>query len=375
MKKVVGVMVFMSLTLISFTGALAMDSQGDTIYVDDSGGADYIRIQNAVDNASSGDTIFVYSGVYMEHVTIDKPLTLIGEDNNSTVVDGGEDGDVVSITADNVTIVGFTIQNSGTCEYDFGIEIRSHNNTITDNLIKDNGGLHDDGWSRGGIYMVNVSYNDIGHNRIFANDREGIHLVGSNHNSIHDNHIYGNDYFAIIFDASSYNTVHHNDMFENYVCMSFWPYSTHNEIVGNRIHDHGYYSLSFYSLSDDNVVRYNNFTDNVEWSIRIAGANNNLVEYNSISGSSGGAWGYGYGILLEYAFHNTIRYNNIMNHDTSAMTNNSFANQWHNNYWDDYGEFGPRIVPGKITIPLPPFLSIPWPAFDWRPADEPHDIP
>jgi len=56
------------------------------------------------------------------------------------------------------------------------------------------------------------------------------------------------------------------------------------------------------------------------------------------------------------------------------MVNNSFRNQWNNNYWDDYLGFGPKVIPGKIHIPQIPSLTIPWFNFDWHPAKEPFDI-
>ncbi|MFE3846275.1 hypothetical protein ACFL1L_05415, partial [Thermoplasmatota archaeon] len=37
-------------------------SLNNIIYVDDDGDADYTRIQDAIDNASDGYTIFVYNG-------------------------------------------------------------------------------------------------------------------------------------------------------------------------------------------------------------------------------------------------------------------------------------------------------------------------
>ena len=51
-----------------------------TWYVDDDGGADFIRIQDAVDAASNGDTVYVYSGIYHESVNVSKSLILTGED-------------------------------------------------------------------------------------------------------------------------------------------------------------------------------------------------------------------------------------------------------------------------------------------------------
>ena len=43
-----------------------------TITVDNNQSADFTRIQDAIDFAESGDTIFVYSGNFYETITIDK---------------------------------------------------------------------------------------------------------------------------------------------------------------------------------------------------------------------------------------------------------------------------------------------------------------
>ena len=330
------------------------------------------HIQDAVDNTSEGNTIFVFDGFYNENIVMDKALILEGKNKTITIIDGNATDDVVLITADNTTLTGFTIQHSGTCEFDFGIELLSNNNTIIDNIIRDNGGLQ--GWTRGGIYLHNASYNTIGHNLISSNDREGLHLLRSHHNHIRDNQIYDNDYFALILDASHHNSIQSNDMNNNYVGMSFWPFSTNNQVIGNKISDHKYYSLSFYSLSDNNIVKYNTFSDNIEWSLRIAGANNNLIASNTISGSIGGSWGYGYGILLDYARNNSIANNNMMNNKKNAWLNNSFYNQWKGNYWDDHQRFGPKCIFGTITPFQNPSISIPWLNIDWKPASELNEI-
>jgi len=46
----------------------------DTLYVGGSGFGNYSTIQDAVDNASSGDTVYVYddSSPYIENVVVDK---------------------------------------------------------------------------------------------------------------------------------------------------------------------------------------------------------------------------------------------------------------------------------------------------------------
>ena len=49
----------------------------------------YEKIQWAVGNASEGDTIFVNAGIYHEHVVVTKSVKLLGEDSNTTIIDGG----------------------------------------------------------------------------------------------------------------------------------------------------------------------------------------------------------------------------------------------------------------------------------------------
>ncbi len=75
--------------------------------------ASYIwnTIQEAIDDANEGDVIYVRNGTYRENLAINKPLSLIGEDNNSTIIDGGYEGDAVHIKANNVRLSGFKIIN------------------------------------------------------------------------------------------------------------------------------------------------------------------------------------------------------------------------------------------------------------------------
>lgn len=49
------------------------------IIVDDDRNADYKKIQDAINNASEGDTIYVRSGTYNENIAINKSINLIGE--------------------------------------------------------------------------------------------------------------------------------------------------------------------------------------------------------------------------------------------------------------------------------------------------------
>ncbi len=61
--------------------------------------------------AKAGETIEVEAGVYREHVRIDKPISLVAR--GVAVLDGGGSGDIVEISAPDVTLRGFTIRNTG----------------------------------------------------------------------------------------------------------------------------------------------------------------------------------------------------------------------------------------------------------------------
>ena len=51
-------------------------SSGKTLYVGGSGEGNYTKIQDAIDNSSHGDTVYVYNGTYYESLKITKSIRL-----------------------------------------------------------------------------------------------------------------------------------------------------------------------------------------------------------------------------------------------------------------------------------------------------------
>ncbi|HID19861.1 MAG TPA: hypothetical protein EYP28_02825, partial [Methanophagales archaeon] len=88
--------------------------------VDGSGGADFTRIQDAMNTASVGDTILVHSGIYYENVVVDKSVTLMG--NGQPIVDAGGTGNAITLTASGIILEGFNVTNSGSSISDGGIK-------------------------------------------------------------------------------------------------------------------------------------------------------------------------------------------------------------------------------------------------------------
>jgi parallel beta-helix repeat protein len=103
---------------------------------------DYKTIQIAINSASPGDTVYVRSGIYGERIVVDKPVFLIGEDKQTTVIDGSGTGTVVQITNSNVEVANFTIRNAGISPWyghgfpDSALDVEKSNNiTIKNNIV------------------------------------------------------------------------------------------------------------------------------------------------------------------------------------------------------------------------------------------------
>ena len=91
-------------------------------------------IQEAINSAYPGDTIFVHNGTYTEYVVVNRTVLLIGENRETTIINGSGTGIGILVTANHVTVQGFGVQN---CEV--GIKVESNNNVISSNLASSNG--------------------------------------------------------------------------------------------------------------------------------------------------------------------------------------------------------------------------------------------
>ena len=116
----------------------AQSDEGNIIYVNLNGLEDYTKIQDAINAANNHDTVYVYSGTYNENIFIDKIINLVGEDAETTIIDGGKNDDVVTLSPSSnwVNITGFTIQYSGFQDNNAGINVNSDYNRIAANIIK-----------------------------------------------------------------------------------------------------------------------------------------------------------------------------------------------------------------------------------------------
>ncbi len=109
-----------------------------TWIVDDNNGswADHRYIEDAIEDASNGDTIRIYAGRYIEDLFISKSLTLIGN-GSTTRIESSLDQTPLKITADHVSLtdLNISIMLFPIPKHDGAIEIDRVNNTVLRNCI------------------------------------------------------------------------------------------------------------------------------------------------------------------------------------------------------------------------------------------------
>jgi parallel beta-helix repeat protein len=398
---------------------------GNILYVGGTGDGNYTNIQDAIENASDGDTVFVYNGTYYEHLFIDKSISLIGENKNTTVIDGDKNNvDIVRVTANWVNIRGFTIQNGGHHQYGVGIQILSKHTIITDNNIISNimYGIHLKHSYGSIITGNNITNNDKGIyleystgntiiDNIISKNWGGIRLEYSTGNTIIDNIISKNYAGGIgIWYSSNENTVTGNNILKSRGGIGF-GYSNSNNIIDNIISEHEDNGINLYHSSGNNItsntISYNYFGIHLDNSI------GNNITGNTISiNSGGGIYFYRYsgnslikgnkivfnpiwGIYIQNSNENSITGNKIMlnfiglflgNSSSNIIERNNFLlnlknalfffntvdnNEWRQNYWNRPRVL-PKLIRGNKYIDL--YNTIPWFNIDWRPALKPYDI-
>ncbi|NQE05158.1 Cell surface glycoprotein [ANME-1 cluster archaeon GoMg1] len=281
MDKKYGILIICAVIL--FLGFIGTAS-AKTWYVDDSGGADFIRIQDAVNIALPGDTIIVYNGTYYENIDIDKRLNLTGI--GMPLIIGGGSGPAIDIQegADNCMLYGFKITSVITFVIGIrysGIYISSDNTIIKDNVVYDN-------------YF-------------------GISIHSSN-NSLINNSIRNNFDYGISMMFSDNNTLANNSVFDNYdVDKSMFP---NKSIWGGGI---------WVFLANNNTFIGNNVSNNNQNGITLENASDSIVISNIVCSNNN------FGVCKESGSNNTISDNRISNNSEDGIFGDFFFDMISNN--------------------------------------------
>jgi len=304
-----------------------LEKSTNTIYVDDDGGEDYTKIQDAIDNASIGSTIFVYNGNYTEKLKINKTLILVGENHIKTNIRG--EG-TFEICANNVNVSNFAIDNSK------GMIVNSSSigNTIFKNIFN----LQHSYFS---LNLKQSSNNHI-HNNSFLGSYGSVFLDNTNNNYIYDNKINGIRY-GINLEKSCNNVIYNNRFDGAIQGLNIKSESCRNIVYKNEIYGFPFESNSFCLKISESSNENEIFQNEIRLNIK--------------------------GIVIESnSKNNKIHNNNFINCLIKATFNKAPLNSWKGNYWGR-ARILPKIIYGRGGITgLLPLINI-----DWRPSMEPND--
>jgi nitrous oxidase accessory protein NosD len=176
---------------------------GNWLYVGGSGPGNYTRIQDAIDNASDKASIYVYSGIYNENIVINKSISLIGQDRDTTKILGANGTEIIRLQDCSVELTGFTIEKFNETN-DVGISLTDcwncyiHENTVTscgtgllmgstDSTIISNNTIV---YCSNGMFFGIIANITITYNRIEGNGKgSGIELWGVAFGILYKNYI------------------------------------------------------------------------------------------------------------------------------------------------------------------------------------------
>lgn len=188
---------------------------------------DYASIQQAINNATVGATVLVAPGIYYESLSIGKNISLLGENRETTIIDGADSQNVISITSDGVTIGNLTLTKSSARTSDNGIYVdRSRGIFVNDTKIV---GTYN------GIYLYLCSSSTFSRN-IITNQTSGVTLVTSN-NNVFSGNLISDDSNGITISYSNLNMFSGNTLSNNGEGISISEPSNRNNFYHNNIGD------------------------------------------------------------------------------------------------------------------------------------------
>ncbi|MFC3880558.1 nitrous oxide reductase family maturation protein NosD [Algoriphagus namhaensis] len=309
-------------------------------------------LEEGIAASNSGDTLWVKKGDYKEfNILIDKPLTIIGED--FPVIDGEDQGEIIRIVSDSVTIDGLFIINVGTSyTSDYAaIRVVESENFLIQNVVLERLFF--------GIYIEKSNNGRIYHNKIIGdaqdeyNSGNGIQLWYSNHVVVEKN-IVQKVRDGIYLEFSDHVTIVDNLSTENLRYGLHFMFSNDDEYLDNTFENNGAGVAVMFSKR---IKMYNN-TFRKNWGaaafgillkeINDAEIHGNIFEENTVGINIEGSnrityqnntfLRNGYAVkVLGACYDNKFSENNFLYNSFDLGYNGKLnENEFRNNYWSSY---------------------------------------
>jgi len=263
-KKLFPFLLVFLMIVSTITLSAKNETRGRTFYIqwDAPDGGDgspdhpFNNIQDGIDTSSSGDTVYIYPGLYNDqNYLVDKSITIRGENKTTTIVTNPLDaGFLFTVTADNVTFTNIDFENSGPFAPYRKILVQGDGCLITDNIFSDfllfSCTL--------GIMIDGANHTIISNNIFGIFDTSCFQMasaitINNSYDTCIENNIFSALYAISMLLKHSYNTIIRNNDIHNVVSLI---YSFNTTISYNNLP--GTHALAF-SNSSDNYIFCNNF--------------------------------------------------------------------------------------------------------------------
>jgi len=238
-------LVFLSdIVLVGLKGVLGGFSVAGDIWVP----GDYGTIQEAINAAAENSVVRVNASVYNEHVVINKSISLIGENRETTIINGSGSGNVVLVKANHVFVSGFTIQHG-----DSGFFVDSVINcTIKGNIVKNN---------NNGIFLYHSWNCLIQENNVTNNVNRGIFLTFSGNSMVVENNVVNNGWYGINFNVSR-NCVATRNVVKNHTVWDGLGLQSATECILTLNSVYNNFRGVWVNSANSNIIYHNNFFNN-----------------------------------------------------------------------------------------------------------------
>lgn len=282
-KKTMIIIAVLIILQISFVFLVQSDTINQTkdfslIVVDKNGNGEYTSIQEAINNANPGSTIYVKNGEYPEIIQIKKTIQLLGEDKYNTLINpiSEENKYAIYIGAPNIKIKNIGITNGAPGLYSQGIKISSKNIEINNCKIfntpvgiaiwTNENKIHNSifyGCKDEGIALLGSSNNPCNNNIIsdciFYDNCDGIELQYSLYNKILNCKFYNNTHIGIdaIASDNNENVISNCEIINNRVNGIYLSSSNNNKIIDCNIEDNTYGDIIMNKYSENNEIIQN----------------------------------------------------------------------------------------------------------------------
>lgn len=309
-------------------------------------------IKTAIESAEAGDTILIKKGIYREfNLHITKPLTIIGE--GLPVIDGQDQGEIITIEANDVSVDGLKIINVGTSyttdyaavrvvksegfliknlqleKLFFGIYLeKARNGKVMNNTIL--GDAVEEFSSGNGIQLWYCNNVEVVGNRI-KKVRDGIYLEFSDGILIKDNISQNNLRYGLHFMFSN-NDTYENNIFEDNgagVAVMFSKFITMKGNIFRKNWGTASFGLLLKEINDSEISN-NKFQENTV-GINIEGSNRINYKNNDFRNN-------GWAVKVRGAcYSNIFSKNNFFNNSFDISYNSKLNdNKFDRNYWSSY---------------------------------------